>query len=125
MKKSNSINKRVNRPHTLKFEVLESRELLSADGASGIENVLATEGETSSWYDLSSSNLNPTAIEQELLEQINRFRQDPQGELNRIFSVATSDSLVARNSLVNAAISLTSYPSDTLDVFYEIGRAHV
>ena len=119
MKKSNSIDKRVNRPHALKFEVLESRELLSADGASGIENVFATEGETSGWYDLSSSNLNPTAIEQELLEQINRFRQDPQGELNRIFSVATADSLVARNSLVNAAISLTSYPSDTLDVFYE------
>ncbi len=90
MKKTNSNGKRALRSRTLRFEALESRELLAADVASFFtDSVLLdysyAEAEFSSavasspdWYDLSSSNLNPSDVEQELLEQINRFRINPQ-----------------------------------------------
>ncbi|MDO5308979.1 MAG: CAP domain-containing protein [Planctomycetia bacterium] len=122
----------------LRLETLESRNLLSLDGAS-VLGVVAVAGEndaqsslqseqtanldeqeddaaTSIWYELVTT-LNPSAEEQELLEQINRFRADPSGELGRIFSEITSDSIVARNSLVDSAIQLNSYPKNSLDDF--------
>ena len=135
MKKTNSNGKRALRSRTLRFEALESRELLAADVASFFtDSVLLdysyAEAEFSSavasspdWYDLSSSNLNPSDVEQELLEQINRFRINPQGEVDRIFSVATDDELLARNNLVNMAINLTSYPRGSIDVFLEEMRS--
>ena len=123
----------------LRIEPLESRDLLSAsfptqsfsletsqvvestegEVAEFSDNASLLNGDGSEWYVLPSAGLNPSAVEQELLERINLFRTDPSGELERIFSTATSDSLVARNSLVNAAISLTSYPVNSLDVFLE------
>ncbi len=126
MKKTNSVNRRVNKSRTLKFETLETRELLAADLAQGGMLTAVTRSDalpTANWYDLSSSSLSPSGAEQELLEQINRFRTDPQGEIDRIFSVATSDSLVARNKLVNSAISLTDYPSGSIDTFLEEMRS--
>ncbi len=78
---------------------------------------IETEESSEGWYSLADSSLNPSADEQELLEQINRFRTDPQGELARIFSVYESDALVARNSLVGDAIKLNSYPKNSIPTF--------
>lgn len=73
----------------------------------------------STWYSL-VTKVNPTADEQELLEQINRLRTDPQGELDRIFSYYDDDSLVARNSFVDDAIKLNSYPRQSASDFLEM-----
>ena len=75
--------------------------------------------DTTSWY-THVTGVNPSANEQELLEQINRLRTDPQGELDRIFSYYDDDVLVARNSLVNDAIKLNSYPKDSIEDFLEM-----
>lgn len=133
MKKTNSIKKREGlKTRALRIETLESRNLLAGESvlAGGLltaaDDGVVQSGESTdnvSWYDLSSSQMNPSDLEQELLEQINRLRSDPQGELDRIFSVATEDSLVARNSFVNSAISLTLYPSNSKDVFLDEMRS--
>ena len=78
--------------------------------------------ESSQWY-TRVINVNPSAEEQELLEQINRLRTDPQGELDRIFSNYDDDTLVARNSLVNDAIKLNSYPKDSVESFLDMWSA--
>ena len=77
------------------------------------------DADTTSWYAL-VTGVNPSANEQELLEQINRLRTDPQGELDRVFSYYDDDVLVARNSLVNDAIKLNSYPKDSIEDFLEM-----
>lgn len=135
MKKTNSTNKCALRSRSLKFETLESRELLAVDATSALTSSILMDNSsvetglysnsaaTNDWYDLTSSNLNPSNIDQELLEQTNRFRTDPQGEVERIFSVATNEELIARNSLVNMAISLTSYPRDSIGAFLEEMRS--
>ncbi len=137
MKKTNSNRRRAPQSRTLKLETLESRELLTADVASsfadpdpfpvGCSRVFDDSSSiavsSTDWYDLSSSYLNPSNIEQELLEQINRFRADPQGEVGRIFSVATNNELVARNVEVNKAIELYSYPRRSIDVFLDEMRS--
>lgn len=78
--------------------------------------------ESSQWY-TRVINVNPSAEEQELLEQINRLRTDPQGELDRIFSNYDDDTLVARNSLVNDAIKLNSYPKGSVESFLDMWSA--
>ncbi len=52
--------------------------------------------------------LNPTAIEQEVLQLVNRFRTDPKGEFNRVFSSASP--LRARDASLQAV--LDSLPSN-------------
>ncbi len=112
------------RSKTLRFERLESRELLSCDGTTVSSAPLETESTVENWYSLVSSSINPTKEEQELLEQINRFRADPQGELSRIFSVANEDDgLIARNGLVNEAIKLNFYPKNSVESFLDEWRS--
>ena len=127
------------RTRVLRVESLESRTLLSADGllaaepsspsvASDSEYVAsAVAGDSAeaqtSWYSLASSTVSPSADEQELLEQINRFRMDPQGELARIFRSYGEDELVAYNTLVNDAILLNSYPKDSISQFLNEWRS--
>ncbi|MBQ9370929.1 MAG: hypothetical protein IJU03_01945 [Thermoguttaceae bacterium] len=127
------------RSRVLRVESLEARTLLSADGLrdydaanadfaadseyvshAEIENV--AEGQVA-WYLPTSSGVTPTAEEQELLEQINRFRADPQGELARIFRVYNDDELVAYNNLVNDAILLNAYPRDSISTFLSEWRS--
>ncbi|MCF0233904.1 MAG: hypothetical protein HUK22_02865, partial [Thermoguttaceae bacterium] len=98
----------------LRFETLETRRLLAVDV---LGNGAAAPGASDAWYELSSALISPSAQEQEALEQINRFRADPQGELERIFSVATKDELVARDPNVAAAVALYSYPRDSIETF--------
>lgn len=125
MKKTNSTKGR-NQSRSLRIEELESRELLAIGVDLSCCSLSSQQFETSmhidnallsDWFDVSTSNLNPSSIEQELLEQINRFRSDPKGEIDRIFSVATSDTLIAHNDLVNSALALTSYPSSSIETF--------
>ncbi len=52
--------------------------------------------------------INPTGLEQEMLELVNRVRADPQGELEHLFLSTTAgdrDYFVSADSHVNAAIS--------------------
>ncbi|MGI6401260.1 MAG: carboxypeptidase regulatory-like domain-containing protein [Thermoguttaceae bacterium] len=77
------------------------------------------EAQAPSWYRF-VPGVNPSAEEQELLEQINRLRTDPQGELDRIFRYYDNETLIARNSLVNDAIKLNSYPKDSIESFLDM-----
>ena len=94
---------------------LQSSEVTST-GSEGndVEDI-----ESASWYTL-VSGVDPSAEEQELIEQINRLRSDPQGELDRIFSYYDDELLVARNSFVNDAIKLNSYPKDSAEAFLDM-----
>ena len=95
-------------------------DLQSSEGLSPeTEGDSVQEAEPASWYTL-VSGVEPFAEEQELLEQINRLRIDPQGELDRIFSYYDDETLIARNSLVNDAIKLNSYPKDSVEGFLDM-----
>lgn len=56
--------------------------------------------------------INPTGMEQELLELTNRMRMDPAGELSRLFS--STNPLTARDSEVQSAISYFGVSGATL-----------
>ncbi len=106
-------------------EDVESAPILVSD-LQFSEEVYAETGEdyvedigSSSWYAL-VSEISPSAEEHELLEQINRLRSDPCGELDRVFSYYDDEILVARNSLVNDAIKLNSYPKDSVESFIDM-----
>lgn len=131
-KQTNSARNRRGETRRLKFEALETRRLLAVDAfaeasAFGDEaDVVETVSETAGapgWWILTSDSLDPSAEEQELLEQINRFRADPQGELDRIFSVANDQTLDARNDLIDAALGLYQYPLDSVETFLNEWRA--
>jgi len=68
--------------HRARFELLEDRLLLAFD---------------------------PTGLEQELLEHVNRMRMDPQGELNVLFT--SIDPLVSPDASVNTAIDYWNDPT--------------
>lgn len=55
---------------------------------------------------------NPTAIEQEYLQRVNRFRADPAGEFNRMFSSASP--LIAREASVQNAVDFFKVNGNTL-----------
>ncbi len=130
--KTRAKNRRNADARRLRFETLEPRRLLAVDlaptnpefaeSASAVEIVEtgATDrvvaSETVDWY-LLSSTLDATPQEQELYERINRFRADPAGELDRIFSSITDDALTARNSLVNDALAFYQYPRNSIETF--------
>ncbi|MBR4832856.1 MAG: carboxypeptidase regulatory-like domain-containing protein, partial [Thermoguttaceae bacterium] len=133
--KSRAKNRRNADARRLRFETLETRRLLAVDlaptnpefaellsEASAVEiaETNATDQvapiETADWFVLSPT-LDATPQEQELLERINRFRADPAGELERIFSSITETKLTAYNSLVNDALSLYQYPKNSIETF--------
>ena len=89
----------------------------AAVAASNVSNA-----ETPDWF-VQETTLDASPAEQELLERINRFRADPAGELDRIFSSITETKLTARNSLVNDALSLYQYPRNSVETFLKEWKA--
>lgn len=110
----------------LRFETLETRRLLAVDLPptnpefvdvdAAVVATSETTPATPDWFVLAST-LDATPQEQELLERINRFRADPAGELDRIFSSITEKKLTARNPLVNDALALYQYPRNSIETF--------
>ncbi len=97
-------------------------EVVAVDAAAVAASNAETSPSTPDWF-VSETTLDATAEEQELLERINRFRADPAGELDRIFSSITETKLTARNSLVNDALSLYQYPRNSVETFLKEWRA--
>lgn len=102
--------------------VVEQEEVSVVFSPADLPEAIASSSDSSSskttWYEF-TTDINPSGDEQELLEQINRLRADPQGELDRLFSYYDDETLVARNSLVAAALKLNSYPKDSVEDFLE------
>lgn len=84
--------KRIRRSRILVVESLESRKLLSADALQGGGRVF-----------------DPSAIEQEMLEHLNRMRMAPQAELDILFTDATS--ATARDADARLAVTVYQDPS--------------
>ncbi|MDO5554242.1 MAG: hypothetical protein Q4G68_10820 [Planctomycetia bacterium] len=102
---------------TLRLEELENRSYLSG-----------MTPDAASWYALPATDfVNPGVQEQELLEWINLFRADPQGELDRLLAYcdANEDPLInnawnnkfflARNSAAQTACINNGYPTRSQD----------
>ena len=94
----------------------------AASNVANAESNAETTASTPDWF-VASSTLDATPEEQELLERINRFRADPAGELDRIFSSITETKLTARNPDVNNALSLYQYPRNSIETFLKEWRA--
>ncbi len=95
---------------------------VAVSNAANAESNAETNAATPDWF-VVSSTLDATPEEQELLERINRFRADPAGELDRIFSSITETKLTARNPLVNDALSLYQYPRNSVETFLKEWKA--
>lgn len=142
--KSRAKNRRNADARRLRFETLETRRLLAvdlapinpefADVASAVasaesvapDEIVAVDSaavaSTPDWF-VQQTTLDATPEEQELLERINRFRADPAGELDRIFSSITETKLTARNPRVNDALSLYQYPRNSVETFLKEWKA--
>ena len=84
--------KRIRRSRNLVVESLESRQLLSGDGLQGGVDVF-----------------DPSALEQEMLEHLNRMRIAPQAELDILFTDASQ--AIARDPDARLAVTLYEDPS--------------
>jgi len=95
---------------------------VAVSNVANAESNAETNAATPDWF-VVSSTLDATPEEQELFERINRFRADPAGELDRIFSSITETKLTARNPLVNDALSLYQYPRNSVETFLKEWKA--